>query len=89
MDREYYIETLNALQEDAASLLSAEESLKYLFSLTPGNPDAEALTAEMREAFLALHEACKSFCRSYQYYTSKSVDGSTELPRPVERFFTY
>lgn len=86
---EYYIETLNALQEDAAEMLSAEESLKYLYCLTPGNPDCGMLTDEMRDAFKSLYDAAESFIRAYQYYTSKSAEGSTELPKPAEKFFIY
>lgn len=65
----FYIEqTLNALKEDADCLLSAEESLKYLYSLAPDNVDYNALSAEMRQAFLDLKNPCESYIAAYHYY---------------------
>lgn len=64
---EYY--TPEAVDSLISSIYSAEDSIKYIYNVSPQSEDFKLLTPELEVAFSNLAAACEELNRIFNYYS--------------------
>ena len=61
------------LEEASDNILSLTDTIKYLYSVEPNNPDNLLLTPELVSAFENLAANCDEYIRVFNYYKEKKT----------------